>query len=245
MIIAKMRPYTNMPPTRELAWDWVALLAAAIFTTIDQWYLTAPLFDRLSHIESLKIYQDSALLLPKPVVFILYLVILDFFNYWFHRSAHSRFLWETHAWHHSSKSIYFISGLRSSFFHVVWFNIPNTLAFIILPIDKFATVFLGFQILQICNLHYTHSNIRLPYQKILEKVIVTPRVHLVHHLSDPKYTNSNYCFFFTFWDRLFGTYTDPDTVEDGVPFGLDYEESNVNLLLGLPRVDRWFKKPTS
>jgi hypothetical protein len=36
------------------------------------------------------------------------------------------------------------------------------------------------------------------------------------------------------WDRLFGTYTDPDTVPASDPLGLNYEASRWRMGLGIP-----------
>jgi hypothetical protein len=41
---------------------------------------------------------------------------------------------------------------------------------------------------------------------ILEKIIVTPSHHRVHHAINPEYIDKNYSQIFIFWDRLFGTF---------------------------------------
>ncbi len=40
----------------------------------------------------------------------------------------------------------------------------------------------------------------------LEKIIVTPSHHRVHHAINPVYIDKNYGQIFIFWDKLFGTY---------------------------------------
>jgi hypothetical protein len=40
----------------------------------------------------------------------------------------------------------------------------------------------------------------------LEKIIVTPSHHRVHHAINPEYLDKNYGQIFIFWDRWFGTY---------------------------------------
>ncbi len=40
----------------------------------------------------------------------------------------------------------------------------------------------------------------------LEKIIVTPSHHRVHHAINPEYLDKNYGQIFIFWDKLFGTY---------------------------------------
>ena len=81
--------------------------------------------------------------------------------------------------------------------------------------------------------HQIHSNIYVPYARQLETILVTPRFHFVHHHPNPRYTNSNYGFLFTIWDRMFGTFVDPDSVEDKGKLGLDYEQDDWSLFLGI------------
>ncbi|MGG7215415.1 sterol desaturase family protein, partial [Clostridium nigeriense] len=40
----------------------------------------------------------------------------------------------------------------------------------------------------------------------LEKIIVTPSHHRVHHALNPEYLDKNYGQIFIFWDKWFGTY---------------------------------------
>jgi len=51
---------------------------------------------------------------------------------------------------------------------------------------------------------FHHSNWRLPItiERLLNKVIVTPRMHGIHHSSIEEQTNSNYSTVFRFWDLI-------------------------------------------
>jgi hypothetical protein len=42
----------------------------------------------------------------------------------------------------------------------------------------------------------------------LEKIIVTPSIHRVHHAINPEYLDKNYGQIFIIWDKLFKTYQD-------------------------------------
>ena len=59
-------------------------------------------------------------------------------------------------------------------------------------------------------------------------------MHFVHHGRDEKLNGTNFGLVFSFWDRLFGTYADPDELPDDFPIGLNYEISLPRLILGLP-----------
>src|SRR5205823_6162876 len=57
------------------------------------------------------------------------------------------------------------------------------------------------------NTLFHHSNLRLPIrlERILNKVLVTPRMHGIHHSQVRRETNSNYGVVFPWWDRVHRT----------------------------------------
>jgi len=97
---------------------------------------------------------------------------------------------------------------------------------------KIATVFiLGvspiaivvFEIVLNASAMFNHSNAKLALSadQKLRNVIVTPDMHRVHHSVIAKETNSNFGFFLSVWDRLFGTYrAQPELGHDDVVIGI-------------------------
>jgi sterol desaturase/sphingolipid hydroxylase (fatty acid hydroxylase superfamily) len=86
---------------------------------------------------------------------------------------------------------------------------------------------------------FNHANIRLPQrlENALSWVIVTPRMHRVHHHYVQPYTDTNYGNIFSVWDRLFGTYAELDN--ERLVFGIDthmdaHEHSRIGSLLKIP-----------
>jgi len=70
---------------------------------------------------------------------------------------------------------------------------------------------------------YSHANLRVPasLDRQLNRLIVTPAVHAVHHSDLQEQTDSNYGSVLTLWDRFFGTYVGPENAR--IPhFGLAY-----------------------
>ena len=68
----------------------------------------------------------------------------------------------------------------------------------------------------------------------MEWFIVMPRYHHIHHSSNPDHYNLNLGNNFTFWDRLFGTYLDPDTLERSkMVFGIGEKPNPMRLIAGL------------
>jgi sterol desaturase/sphingolipid hydroxylase (fatty acid hydroxylase superfamily) len=84
---------------------------------------------------------------------------------------------------------------------------------------------------------WTHAAVRLPPRLSagLETLIVTPRLHLVHHSRDAADHDRNFGDTFVLWDRLFGTFK-PGR-DEAVSAGLDGEDDAARSLwrqLALP-----------
>ncbi len=170
-----------------------------------------------------------------------FLLLGDFLSYWGHRFLHSPLMWRFHAFHHSPKSLNWVSGMRASPVHFVVTLFPTVLAGMLILSDSSPAV-LGFLLLGDALVqHLLHSGLALPFPSSLEKIVVTPRMHFVHHHPNPIYTNSNYGFSFSWWDRMFGTFSDPDQVapSERGQLGLDYEQDLPSMFIGL-----WANKAT-
>src|SRR5205807_8744553 len=86
---------------------------------------------------------------------------------------------------------------------------------------------------------FHHSNLELPisWERRLNKLIVTPRMHGIHHSIVERETNSNWSSGLTLWDWLHGTLRLDVPQEDitiGVPAYRDPEELTLPKILALP-----------
>lgn len=190
-------------------------LGAGIVEMVDQWY------DLIAE------WSTGALVVA-------YVLFADFFAYWGHRLLHSRALWHTHAFHHSPRHLYVLSGSRASLPHIMVLFAGPSLGLVLFPIYEMPTVFLVISWSQALNQHIIHSNLKIPFARQLEYVFITPRFHFVHHSADRRFSDNNFGFLLSIWDRLFGTYVYPDTVNEEQPLGLAYANSNLRMLVGLP-----------
>jgi sterol desaturase/sphingolipid hydroxylase (fatty acid hydroxylase superfamily) len=129
----------------------------------------------------------------------------EFFYYWHHRFAHEvRWLWATHAVHHSAKHFNLSAAYRLGW--TGWLS-GNFLFFIPL-------CWLGFHPIAVAaslsiNLMYQfwiHTEL-IPKLGWLEWVFNTPSHHRVHHAANPEYVDRNYGGVLIIFDRLFGTFT--------------------------------------
>jgi sterol desaturase/sphingolipid hydroxylase (fatty acid hydroxylase superfamily) len=69
------------------------------------------------------------------------------------------------------------------------------------------TVFVG------TNAYLQHSNIRMSTGP-MKYLLATPELHRIHHSKRIDEHNSNYGDSLSIWDRLFGSYTEPDPARE-------------------------------
>jgi alkylglycerol monooxygenase len=131
-------------------------------------------------------------------------IILDFQGYWVHRWSHKiNFFWNKHAIHHSSEEFNLACALRQSISSFI-----NLFTFFLIP-----AAFLGVPVIVIATIAPIHLFAQFWYHTchidkmgFLEKIIVTPSHHRVHHAINPEYMDKNYAPIFIFWDHWFGTF---------------------------------------
>lgn len=230
-LLALVLPFRHVQGRPQVGWDLVAALLVTIFVLLLETILDVPTAYAAARLGG---WYEAIGEAPWWLVVPAYVVLADFGAYWAHRALHTRWLWPTHAWHHSPKYLYWLSGLRGSPIHLLVLLAPYYAVFVVLPVPEAAIAAGVVFVLDVSNQHYIHSNLRLPYARQLERLFVTPRFHFVHHSAKPHIANSNYGFIFSVWDRLFGTFTDPATVPPDDTLGLGYEVSGWRLALGLP-----------
>ncbi len=147
-------------------------------------------------------------------------IVLDLFDYFWHRANHRvNFLWRFHKAHHSDTEMDVTTSLR---FHPGELAISAVVkATWILAWGPTVVAWFVFEILVSLCAQFHHSNIDFPdsVEKPLAHIIVTPRYHLVHHFVNQKYGNANFSTIFSIWDKLFGTYTKP-------PLALELKRDN-------------------
>ncbi|CAH2599227.1 Sterol desaturase family protein [Rhodovastum atsumiense] len=145
-------------------------------------------------------------LLGQPVLtFCLYVVILDFSEYWRHRLSH-RFDWwySLHAVHHAQRQMTFWSDDRNHLLDevisFVWFTAVALL--IGIPPMQFPLLVLLLRLIE----SLSHANTRLCFGRIGERLLISPRFHRAHHGTTAAGQQSvNYGAVLPWWDMIFGT----------------------------------------
>lgn len=165
--------------------------------------------------------------LPVWMEIMLAVLALDCLVYAQHVATHKiPILWRLHKVHHADRDIDVTTGAR---FHPV--EIVLSMVFklgCVLALGPSAAAVILFEVILNASAMFNHSNVKLPIwaDRVLRVFIVTPDVHRVHHSVVHTETDSNYGFFLTLWDRLFGTYTaQPSAGHDGMTIGLSEYQS--------------------
>lgn len=144
--------------------------------------------------------------LPVFLETVLAILLLDYTLYVWHVLTHKvPFLWRFHLVHHVDLDLDASTALRFHFGELA-ISVPWRMAqVIIIGVSPFA--FLAWQTFVLLSILFHHSNVELPIglERLLNRLIVTPRMHGIHHSIVRDETNSNWSSGLSVWDRLHGT----------------------------------------
>ncbi len=138
------------------------------------------------------------------IVYIIAFIALDLAGYWIHRLQHVvNFFWNGHVIHHSSEEFNLACALRQSISGIVkifaifllpaaLLGVPANVIAVVAPLHLFA--------------QFWYHTQHIDKMGFLEKIIVTPSHHRVHHAINREYLDKNYGQIFIFWDKWFGTF---------------------------------------
>jgi sterol desaturase/sphingolipid hydroxylase (fatty acid hydroxylase superfamily) len=165
-------------------------------------------------------------------------LLMDLSFYYWHLANHRiRLLWRFHNVHHIDPDLDVSTAVRFHFGEMlmsVGFRMLQVTA-----IGMPATVYFVYEAVFQANTLFHHSNVRLPIgiERFLNKVLVAPRMHAIHHSAVEDETNSNYSTIFSWWDRLHGSLrlnVPQSRITIGVPAYLNQEDNTMWKCLTLP-----------
>jgi sterol desaturase/sphingolipid hydroxylase (fatty acid hydroxylase superfamily) len=144
--------------------------------------------------------------LPRQLETALAILLMDYTLYLWHVLLHRvPWLWRCHLVHHSDLELDASTALR---FHFTEFlaSIPYRAAQVIV-IGVSPKALSAWQLVTGASVVFHHSNIQLPYhiERLLSRLIMSPRLHGIHHSIIPEETNSNFSSGLTLWDFLHQT----------------------------------------
>jgi len=140
--------------------------------------------------------------------FIYAYIVWELSHFVYHWTCHKvRLLWVLHAPHHAPQHMnlgviftaFFLQGTYATFIRTAicsLLGVPLELLFLCMVIDGCWGALIHF------------SEELWPSGKFgffIDRLILTPSDHRVHHASNPEYLDMNYCNALPIWDKLFGT----------------------------------------
>lgn len=159
------------------------------------------------------------------VSFLIYLVLLDFVDYWMHRAQH-RFngWWALHAVHHSQRQMTFWSDDRNHLLDDLLRDAILATCAVVVGVapEQFVMLTVASRVLQSVQ----HGNLRWRWGGVAERLLVSPSYHRLHHAigfgHDGAARGCNFAVLFPVWDLVFGT---ADFRRGFVPTGIRDQEA--------------------
>lgn len=182
-------------------------------------------------------------LLPKEGVWIwiggvLGILAFDYAYYWWHYATHKiPFLFRFHNVHHTDLDMDVSTAIRFHFVELL-ISVAFRVSVVLVTGISFWAV-LVFEIVFETATQFHHSNTRLPksVERVLNALVVTPRMHGIHHSIILDEFNSNWGTIFSLWDRMHRTHR-MDIAQDeltiGVPAYREEHELTIGQLFILP-----------
>lgn len=133
-------------------------------------------------------------------------LLLDLSFYYWHLANHRvPLLWRFHNVHHMDPDLDVTTGARFHFGEIALSTLFRAAQIVVTGVSL--PTFAAYEAaLQAATLFH-HSNVRLPigFERLLSWLIVTPRMHGIHHSELEREANSNYSVVLSLWDRLHGS----------------------------------------
>mgnify|MGYP001231874943 FL=1 len=179
---------------------------------------------------------------PTVIVATLFTVVFftfdDFTKYWVHRWMHKwPILWALHKVHHSAETLNPITVYRTHPLEGILFSLRGAFSqgivismFFFIFGDKVDLVtILGVNFLvfsfHIAGSNLRHSHIDIKYWSWLEKILISPAQHQLHHSLDERHYDKNFGAALAIWDWMFGSLHHSEDIDDLV-LGVEDDDFN-------------------
>jgi len=153
-------------------------------------------------------------------------------------------MWRFHLVHHTDLDLDITTAFRFHFGEMIGSIFFRGAAVILIGVSP--VLVLVYEIVFEAATQFHHSNFKISkrLEKALNYIIVTPRMHGIHHSMVKEETDSNYSVIFSFWDRLHKTARldiPQSEVVIGVPQYSNRNELTIGNLLKMPftKIRKW------
>ena len=196
MIVARLKGIKVNNPA-----DMISSLSSGMTNTIkDALKFSIIIISYSWIVDKITIYKLEPMWIAVLVAFI----VQDFTGYWMHRLSHRvNIFWNRHVIHHSSQEFNLSCALRQSISETLHFSAILMIPAALLGVPASIFIILGPVHLFMQFWYHTQLIDRMGW---LEKIIVTPSHHRVHHAINHQYLDKNYGQILIIWDKFFNTF---------------------------------------
>ena len=158
-------------------------------------------------------------------------IVWEFAHFLYHYWGHKvRLFWCLHSTHHAPEQMN-LSVTHAHFFLeapyadairttvCILLGVEPVLLFLIMFIDGTYGAFI----------HVGENMMKDGRMGFLNKIILTPSHHRVHHAKNPLYMDTNFCNLLNIWDKVFGTYQD-EQHDIEIEYGITRKMNSGNFL---------------
>jgi sterol desaturase/sphingolipid hydroxylase (fatty acid hydroxylase superfamily) len=176
--------------------------------------------------------------MPAVVGGVVGFLLLDYTTYVWHRLNHRvPLLWRFHGVHHTDLDLDVTTAFRFHFGEIALSTAYRVAQVVVIGVNP--ALLLAYEIVLDAATEFHHSNGRLPLrlERALNRVVVTPRMHGIHHSIVERETNSNWSVVFCWWDRLHRTLRldiPQAEITIGLPAYRDARELTFRRLMAMP-----------
>lgn len=205
-------------------------------------FLEKPVAHKLTNfVEKNEVGMVKIVRLPKLLETILGVVLLDYTLYLWHVLTHKiPFLWNFHRVHHADRDLTSSTAIRFHFGEIAISVIFRAGQILLIGVSPRALEI--WQTMLLVSIFFHHSNLKLPknLEERIEKFIMTPRLHGIHHSAEEDEMNSNWSSGLTVWDYIHGTFRqdiEQTEIEIGVKELADEKDVTLGKMLVAPFVN--------
>jgi sterol desaturase/sphingolipid hydroxylase (fatty acid hydroxylase superfamily) len=211
-----------------------AMMAAAATTLLQQPFIGAV----TRQVQSRRLGVLHQLRLPPAVRTALGVLLLDYTLWWWHWMNHKvPLLWRFHLVHHLDRDLDTSTAIRFHFGEMTLSNLFRAAQIVLIGADEPALEL--WQRVLLVSILFHHSNLRLPagLDRALTRLVVTPRMHGIHHSDLREETDSNWSSLLSWWDWLHRTMrldVPQEAITIGVPALRDPRQLTIGEITLLP-----------
>jgi len=153
-------------------------------------------------------------------------VVWEFGHFLYHFWGHKvRLFWCLHSTHHAPENMNLSVTYAHFFLEAPYADVIRTTVCILMGVEpKLLFLIMFIDGTYGAFIHVGENLIKKGKFGFLNKIILTPSHHRVHHARNPLYMDTNFCNLLNIWDRIFGTYQEEEDhvkIEYGITRNMD------------------------